>query len=145
METISNIQFTSGTGYIGSFTVLELLSAGYNVVVVDNLYNSSEEALNRIELISGKRPTFCSADVTDRTALDIVFTKHPGIDAVIHFAALKVRNDSCALFSGRSLSSGGISWSIDCNCTFAHALHRRLSVNLRKSPQNITALMLAVQ
>ena len=64
--------------------------AGYNVVVVDNLYNSSDEALNRIELISGKRPTFYNVDVTERAALDAVFAKHPEIDSVIHFAALKV-------------------------------------------------------
>ncbi|KAF8241874.1 UDP-glucose 4-epimerase [Wilcoxina mikolae CBS 423.85] len=85
---------TGGTGYIGSFTVLELLLAGYNVVVVDNLYNSSEEALNRIELIAGTRPTFYNVDVTDSTALDDVFTKHPGIDSVIHFAALKAVGES---------------------------------------------------
>jgi UDP-glucose 4-epimerase len=59
--------------------------------VVDNLYNSSVEALNRIELISGKRPSFYKADVTDPAALEDVFSKHPGISSVIHFAALKVR------------------------------------------------------
>lgn len=65
--------------------------AGYDVVVIDSLYNSSEEALNRIGLISGKRPTFYNVDVTERAALDAVFAKHPDIDSVIHFAALKVR------------------------------------------------------
>ncbi|KAF8538878.1 hypothetical protein BDD12DRAFT_126372 [Trichophaea hybrida] len=85
---------TGGTGYIGSFTVLELLLAGYNVVVVDNLYNSSQEALNRIELIAGTRPTFYNVDVTDSTALNDVFAKHPGIGSVIHFAALKAVGES---------------------------------------------------
>jgi len=85
---------TGGTGYIGSFTTLELLLAGYDVIVVDNLYNSSEEALNRIELISGKRPTFYSADVTDEAQLEEVFCKNPGIDSVIHFAALKAVGES---------------------------------------------------
>jgi hypothetical protein len=81
----------SGTGYIGSFTALALLEAGYKVVIADNLYNSSEEVLNRIELICGKRPDFVSLDVKDEEAFDDVFSKHPEIDSVIHFAALKVR------------------------------------------------------
>jgi len=85
---------TGGTGYIGSFTTLELLYANYNVIVVDNLYNSSEESLRRIELICGKRPTFYNVDVTDEAALDQVFQKHPEIDAVIHFAALKAVGES---------------------------------------------------
>lgn len=81
----------SGTGYIGSFTALALLEADYNVVVLDNLQNSSEEALNRIELICGKRPLFHNVDVRDEAAIDKVFDAHPDIDSVIHFAALKVR------------------------------------------------------
>lgn len=80
-----------GTGYIGSFTSLELLDAGYDVIIVDNLYNSSEEVLNRIQLICGKKPKFYNVDVTDEEGLDRVFKKHPEIDSVIHFAALKVR------------------------------------------------------
>lgn len=80
----------SGTGYIGSFTSLVLLENGYDVVIVDNLYNSSMVALDRIELICGKRPVFYQVDVTDEPALDHVFAKHPAIDSVIHFAALKV-------------------------------------------------------
>ena len=79
----------SGTGYIGSFTSLALLENGYEVVIVDNLYNSSEVALDRIELISGKRPKFYKVDITDKPALDKVFEENPEIDSVIHFAALK--------------------------------------------------------
>ena len=79
-----------GTGYIGSFTALALLEAGYEVVVTDNLYNSSAEVLNRIELICGKKPHFVQLDVTDEAAIDKVFEKYPEIDNVIHFAALKV-------------------------------------------------------
>lgn len=79
----------SGTGYIGSFTSLALLENGYEVVIVDNLYNSSEVALDRIELICGKRPKFYKADVTDKAALDKIFQENPEIDSVIHFAALK--------------------------------------------------------
>jgi UDP-glucose 4-epimerase len=87
----SNIHsLSSGTGYIGSFTALALLEADYKVVIVDNLYNSSEEVLNRIELICGKRPEYYSLDITDEKKLDEVFEQHPDIDNVIHFAALKV-------------------------------------------------------
>lgn len=84
----------SGTGYIGSFTSLALLEHGYDVVIVDSLYNSSEVALDRIELLAGRRPAFYKLDVTDEKALDDVFQKHPAIDSVIHFAALKA---SCPL------------------------------------------------
>jgi len=59
-------------------------------VLIDNLYNSSAEVINRIELICGKRPDFEKLDVTDEKALDAVFKKYPDIDSVIHFAALKV-------------------------------------------------------
>lgn len=70
---------------------MALLEAGYKVVIADNLYNSSEEVINRIELISGKRPAFYNLDVTNDGAFDRVFEEHPDIDSVIHFAALKVR------------------------------------------------------
>lgn len=83
----------SGTGYIGSFTVLALLEADYKVVIVDNLRNSSQEVVNRIELICGKRPVFYNVDINDEAALDKVFSEHPDIDNVIHFAALKVYLD----------------------------------------------------
>ncbi|KAF3311361.1 UDP-glucose-4-epimerase [Orbilia oligospora] len=88
------VLITGGTGYIGSFTSLELLVAGYNVVIVDNLYNSSEETVNRIELICGIRPAFHKVDVTDAEALEMVFKSHPEISSVIHFAALKSVGES---------------------------------------------------
>ncbi len=84
----------SGTGYIGSFTTLSLLQNGYDVVIVDSLYNSSVVALDRIELICGRRPAFHEVDITDEAALDAVFAKHPEIDSVIHFAALKAVGES---------------------------------------------------
>lgn len=59
-------------------------------MIADNLYNSSQEAINRIELICGKRPEFFKVDVTEEGSFDAVFEKHPDIDSVIHFAALKV-------------------------------------------------------
>ncbi|KAK8922738.1 Bifunctional protein GAL10 [Metarhizium anisopliae] len=85
---------TGGTGYIGSFTSLTLLENGYDVVIVDNLYNSSEVALDRIEKLCGRRPVFYNVDITDEKALDHVFAKHPSIDSVIHFAALKAVGES---------------------------------------------------
>lgn len=88
---------TGGTGYIGSHTVLELIQAGYEVVVADNFYNSSLESINRIERLSGVRPVCHMADVCDYTALDAVFRKHPNIDTVIHFAALKAVGESAVI------------------------------------------------
>ncbi|KAL1303562.1 hypothetical protein AAFC00_006931 [Neodothiora populina] len=89
-----SVLVTGGTGYIGSFTALALLQADYNVVIVDNLYNSSEEVVNRIETICGKRPGYYNVDVTDEAGLDKVFEAHPDIDSVIHFAALKAVGES---------------------------------------------------
>ncbi|GJC78323.1 UDP-glucose 4-epimerase [Colletotrichum tofieldiae] len=86
---VGTVLVTGGTGYIGSFTSLTLLENGYDVVIVDSLYNSSKVAVDRIELLSGKRPHFYQVDITDKAGLDEVFKKHPEIDSVIHFAALK--------------------------------------------------------
>ncbi|KAI4738749.1 UDP-glucose 4-epimerase [Aureobasidium sp. EXF-12298] len=91
---VGSVLVTGGTGYIGGFTALALLEADYKVVIVDNLYNSSEEVLNRIETICGKRPIFYNADITDEKALENVFAEHPDIDNVIHFAALKAVGES---------------------------------------------------
>jgi UDP-glucose 4-epimerase len=91
---VGSVLVTGGTGYIGSFTALALLEADYKVVIVDNLYNSSEEVINRIELISGKRPEYARCDITDDADLDAVFAAHPDIDNVIHFAALKAVGES---------------------------------------------------
>ncbi|KAG5762530.1 hypothetical protein H9Q72_009372 [Fusarium xylarioides] len=77
---VGTVLVTGGSGYIGSFTSLALLQHGYNVVVVDN---SSEVALDRIELICGRRPDFYKLDVTDEKALDEVFAKHPAIDSAV--------------------------------------------------------------
>lgn len=91
------ILVTGGTGYIGSHTVVELLKAGDEVVIVDNLCNSKLCVLDRIERITGKRPTFYQVDILDADALDAVFAKHPEITAVIHFAGLKAVGESCQL------------------------------------------------
>lgn len=87
------ILVTGGCGYIGSHTVTELLSAGFDVVIADNLYNSQALVIDRIEQITGRRPVFYPIDVTDRQALDVLFTKE-NIDAVIHFAGYKAVGES---------------------------------------------------
>ncbi len=92
-----SILVTGGTGYIGSHTVVELLSVGEDVVIVDNLYNSKLCVLDRIEAITGKRPAFVKCDLLDKEALDKVFTDYPDIDSVIHFAGLKAVGESCKL------------------------------------------------
>ena len=84
---------TGGTGFIGSHTVIELINAGYEVVIVDNLYNSKAMVVDRIETITGVRPTFYKADVCDRKAMNEVFDAEK-VDAVIHFAGYKAVGES---------------------------------------------------
>ena len=88
-----NILVTGGAGFIGSHTVVELQNAGYDVVVLDNLSNSSEKSLERVEKITGKKVPFYRADILDREALNAIFDKE-SIDAVIHFAGLKAVGES---------------------------------------------------
>jgi len=87
------ILVTGGAGYIGSHTCIELLNAGYEVVVADNLYNSSEKALERVEQITGKKVKFYKADILDKEALNEIFDTET-IDSVIHFAGLKAVGES---------------------------------------------------
>jgi UDP-glucose 4-epimerase len=89
------ILVTGGAGFIGSHTCVELLNGGYDVVVVDNLINSGEESLSRVERITGKPVTFYNADVRDTQALTRIFEAHK-ITGVIHFAALKAVGESVA-------------------------------------------------
>ena len=89
------ILVTGGAGYIGSHTCVELLNEGYDVVVVDNLYNSSEKALDRVQQITGKTLTFYHVDILDQPALNDVFEKEK-VDAVIHFAGYKAVGESVA-------------------------------------------------
>ena len=86
---------TGGAGYIGSHTCIELLNAGHSVVVVDNLSNSSEESLLRVQRIAGRELMFEQADIRDTTALDAIFSQH-SFDAVVHFAGLKAVGESVA-------------------------------------------------
>ena len=90
---MSTILVTGGAGYIGSHTCVELLNSGYDVVVVDNLSNSSKEALNRVEQITGKKVKFYENDIADREAMAKVFEEND-IFSVIHFAGLKAVGES---------------------------------------------------
>lgn len=88
-----SILVTGGAGYIGSHTTLALLEAGYEVVVLDNLANSSLESLRRVERICAKAPTFIEGDIRDRALLDSIFSRY-SIAAVLHFAGLKAVGES---------------------------------------------------
>ena len=88
-----SILVTGGAGYIGSHTCVEMLNAGYDVIVIDNLDNSSSESLKRVEKITGKTVKFYEKDVRDREALREIFTDNK-IEAVIHFAGLKAVGES---------------------------------------------------
>ncbi|AHG62781.1 UDP-glucose 4-epimerase GalE [Advenella mimigardefordensis] len=84
---------TGGAGFIGSHTVVELQNAGHEIVVLDNLSNSSVASLRRVEKITGKPVAFIEGDIRDRAGLDALFSAHP-IDAVVHFAGLKAVGES---------------------------------------------------
>lgn len=88
------ILVTGGAGYIGSHTCLELLNAGHEVVVVDNLCNSSRESLKRVETLTGKTIAFYQVDVTDAQAMNDVLTQQQNITGIIHFAGLKAVGES---------------------------------------------------
>ena len=88
-----SILLTGGAGFIGSHTAVSLLNAGQDIVIVDNLYNSSPKVIDRIERITGKRPVFVEADCCDRAAMDRLFSDYD-ITGVIHFAGLKAVGES---------------------------------------------------
>lgn len=104
-----SILVSGGAGYIGSHTCVELLNAGYDIVVADNYYNSCPEALNRVKEITGKDFAFVEADMTDRKQVDAIFKAHPDINAVIQFAAYKA--------VGESVSKPIEYYSNNLNCT----------------------------
>lgn len=92
---MSSILVTGGAGYIGSHTTLALLKAGHNVVVLDNLCNSSAESLKRVALLTGRAAVCVEGDIRDRAVLDHLFAEH-SVDAVLHFAGLKSVGESVA-------------------------------------------------
>lgn len=91
---MSKILVTGGAGFIGSHTCVELLNAGYEIVVVDNLYNSSEKSLDRVRELTGKDFAFYPFDIRDKENMQKIFDDHK-IDACIHFAGLKAVGESC--------------------------------------------------
>lgn len=88
-----NILVTGGAGFIGSHTCIELFNAGHQIIIIDNLINSKQEALTRVEKITNKKIIFYQNDLLDKNAVSTVFKKH-SIDAVIHFAGLKAVGES---------------------------------------------------
>ena len=91
-----SILVSGGAGYIGSHTCVELIQAGYEIVVADNLSNSCEEAVRRVEEITGKRIPFVQAELCHEDEVEALFTQYPDIDSVIHFAGLKAVGESVA-------------------------------------------------
>ena len=89
-----SILVSGGAGYIGSHTCVELIKAGYDIVVADNLVNASEEAVRRVEEIVGRPIPFVKAELCDPAQVEDLFAQHPDIDAVIHFAGLKAVGES---------------------------------------------------
>ena len=96
MMCFMKILVTGGAGFIASHTNVELLNAGYDVVVVDNLVNSSRESVARVEELTGKKISFYEEDLLNEKAIDAIFEKE-NIDSVIHFAALKAVGESCQI------------------------------------------------
>ena len=90
------ILVSGGAGYIGSHTCVELIEAGYDIVVADNLINSCEEAVHRVEKIVGKKVPFVKCELCDPVEVKELFRNYPNIDSVIHFAGLKAVGESVA-------------------------------------------------
>ncbi|MBR2770066.1 MAG: SDR family NAD(P)-dependent oxidoreductase, partial [Solobacterium sp.] len=93
---MTTILVTGGTGYIGSHTAAALIQSGYEVVILDNLYNSNEHVLERIQTITGVLPKFYQCDILDKAGLKKIFDENK-IDAVIHFAGYKAVGESCEI------------------------------------------------
>ena len=116
-----SILITGGTGYIGSHTVVEFIQAGETPIIVDNLCNSKEMVLDRIQQITGVRPKFYRADLCDKEALDAIFAENPDIDSVIHFAGLKAVGESVTIpmtyYRNNLVSTLNL-----CDCMAAHGV-----------------------
>ena len=109
------ILVTGGAGFIGSQTVVELIGAGHEPVIVDNLCNSSEESIARIGKITGKRPLFRKADIRDAAKLDEILENDGPFGAAIHFAALKAVGESTQIpLKYYNNNLGGTFTLLDC-------------------------------
>ena len=113
---------TGGTGYIGSHTCVELLNEGHEVIIIDNLVNSKEDVIDKIETITGKKVKFYKDDCCDKDALRRIFKENDHIDAVLHFAGLKAVGESVKLpiryyenNLGSTLSLVTVMQEFDCN------------------------------
>jgi UDP-glucose 4-epimerase len=91
-----NILVAGGLGYVGSHAALDLLKAGHDIFIIDNMCNSTAETKEKIERISGKSVRFSAADIRDETALNEIF-RHNALDAVFHFAGLKAVGGDCPI------------------------------------------------
>ena len=91
-----SILVSGGAGYIGSHTCVELIKAGYEIVVADNLCNSCEEAVRRVEKITGREIPFVKTELCHEDEVEALFARYPEIDSVIHFAGLKAVGESVA-------------------------------------------------
>jgi len=92
-----SVLVSGGAGYIGSHTCVELIQSGYDIVVADNLSNACEEALRRVEQITGVKIPFVQAELCDLAQVGALFARYPDIDSVIHFAGLKAVGESVAM------------------------------------------------
>ena len=117
-----------GAGYIGSHTCVELIQAGYEVIVADNFINSSPEAIRRVERIVGRPVPLVKADLCNEAQVEPIFSQHPEIEAVIHFAGLKAVGESVQ----KPLE---YYWN---NLTSTLVLLRMMRINARMASKNAT-------
>ncbi len=123
MDTSKKILVTGGLGFIGSHTVVELMEAGYEPVIVDDLSNSSPEVLDGIERITGRRPLFYAYDLRDKTKVKEIFDRHPDLQGIIHFAASK--------YVGESVENPLLYYENNI-CSLVHLLHEALAHDVRR-------------
>ena len=135
-----NILVTGGAGYIGSHTCVQLLNAGYEVTVLDNLYNSCEEALNRIRTITGREIQFYKEDLLNYDGVERIFQAQH-FDAVIHFAGLKAVGESVSIPPGVTTTT-----TLPARCTCASLWRNTAVKSWCSAPaQPFTAIRLPFQ
>ena len=134
---------TGGAGYIGSHTCVELLNSGYEVVVMDNLYNSNEKALERVEKITGKPVKFYCVDMLDKDAMNDIFEKED-IDSVIHFAGYKAVGESVQ--KPLEYYHNNITGTLNlCDVTLIRSEHIKRASSARIPKESLTILFLILR